>query len=817
MLVAFQEELTVSQNFFQGRYGQVTLSAEGRLYQPTNFFSDTVALSEAFALNTRRTIILDDGRSSQNPDPVPYIGDANTLRAGDTTQVLTGTLDFGLITNGDERYYRLHPTAPVSFTRVNERPEAPAPVGGNVKVGSMNVLNYFTTLDQSGASCFPGGARSDCRGADNTAEFIRQQAKIVSAISTLDADVLGLIEIENNGDDAVSALVTALNAVTTTTTYTYVVAPAPNVGDDAIRVGLIYQPAVVTPVGAALLDDDPIYDRVPLAQTFELVENGERFSVIVNHFKSKGSCPDDPDDPDGDQGDGQGCWNQLRVEQSQQLLTFIDEVQTSAGDDDVVIIGDLNAYAEEDPIQALEAGGLVLDAERFIAPADRYSFVFDGAAGELDHILTTESLSAQATGMAIWHINADEPSVLDYNTEFNPPGLYEPSPYRSSDHDPLLIGLQLQPEPLTPANFAGSSKTVNSTTANSGDVLTYTLTISNSGETGTIFDLIDTLPSGLSLLNAPGFTVNGQQLTLEASVAANSMATYTIAVVVTAAGPATITNVAQLDGDGQLRNLTAPSVTVSADPLTPASLVGSSKTVNTAFANPGDVLTYTLTLSNSGQTSTSFTLTDTLPGGLGLISAPGLTANGDQLTANGSVGGGTALTYTVVVSVTASDPVTITNVAQLSGDGQQRELRAPTVTVQLAPLSAANLAGSGKAINTTAVFSGDMVTYTLTISNSGQQSATFSLTDTLPTGLQLISAPGLTANGQRLTASGTVGGGLSLVYTIVVRVTAQGPTSITNVAQLSGDGQTRNLVSPRLEVVPDPQAQFDLYLPIINR
>ncbi|NJM08359.1 DUF11 domain-containing protein [Candidatus Gracilibacteria bacterium] len=580
---------------------------------------------------------------------------------------------------------------------------------------------------------------------------------------------------------------------------------------------MIYQPAVVTPVGAALLDNNAIYDRVPMAQTFELVANGEQFSVIVNHFKSKGSCPSDDTDPNADQGDGQGCWNALRVEQAQQLLTFIETVKTSSSDDDVLVLGDFNAYAEEDPILTLEAGGLALDAERFIAPADRYSFVFDGAAGELDHILTTESLSAQATGMTIWHINADEPSVIDYNTEFKTQDLYADTPFRSSDHDPLLMGLKLDQDSPTLATLSGSTKTVNTTAVNSGDVLTYTLTISNSGETGTIFNLTDTLPSGLGLISAPGLEVNGQELTVSGAVAGGATVSYIVQVAVTASGPLTITNVAQLSGDGMLRTLTAPVVTVQEDTVTPVNLASSSKTVNTAFANPGDVLTYTLSISNSGQGGTTFAISDTLPSGLGLISAPGLTLDNGTLSASGSISGNTALDFTIVVSVTASAPLTITNVAQLSGDGVLRTLTAPTVTVQAEPLEPADLAGSRKTVNTTAILSGNVLTYTLTISNSGQRSTTFSLTDTLPMGLSLISAPGLTVNGQRLTVNGSVGGGLAVSYIIVVRAIAQGPTTITNVAQLSGDGQTRNLISPRVDVLPDPQAGFEVYLPIIRR
>ncbi|GAB4198226.1 MAG: hypothetical protein OHK0022_17270 [Roseiflexaceae bacterium] len=567
MLVRFPETLTAAQNYFQGRYGQVTLSAEGRLFNPTNGNFPT----DDFDLNMRRMIVLDDAYSSQNPNPIPYIGADNTLRAGDTTSNIVGLLDYGPInSNTSIRYYRVQPITQPTFTRVNQRTATPKAVAGNVKVVAFNVLNYFTTIDQTGASCFPSGTRDDCRGADSTTEFQRQQAKIVAAISAMDADVVGLVELENNGATAINDLVAALNQATSPGKYAAVPDPATGVGDDAIKVGLIYQPGRVTRVGNSLSDTDPIYSRVPVAQTFALVSNGEKFSVVVNHFKSKGSCPSSGSDPNADQGDGQGCWNLLRTQQAERLLTFIDSIQTSSGDDDVLAIGDLNAYGIEDPILTLEDGGMVNQAKQFIAPADRYSYIFDGQSGELDHVLATQSLSDQAVDMTIWHINADEPVVIDYNTEFKTtggglsPDLYTATPYRSSDHDPAIIGLQLQSTPLTPASFAGSSLTVSKTSASVSDVLTYTLTISNSGQVGSTFSVTNTLPSGVTILSAPGLTINGNTVTLSGAVGAGQQQVFLITVQVQQAAAGTnLSSQASLSGDGQTRTLNAPNVNVA--------------------------------------------------------------------------------------------------------------------------------------------------------------------------------------------------------------------------------------------------------------
>ncbi len=469
MLVTFSNTLTVSQNYFQGRYGQVTLS-NGRLFKPTNLYSAGSAQAIAAAdLNARNMIIMDDGLSSQNPNPTPYIGQDNTLRAGDAVTNLTGVIDYGLATSSSPGLtaYRIHPTAAPTITRVNARTAAPAAVSGNVKVASFNVLNYFTTFTngqtasgQTGQGCTLGGASSasNCRGANNAAEFTRQRDKIINAIAAINADVVGLMEIQNNGNVAVQNLVDGLNAKMGAGTYARINDPATGLGDDAIKVAMIYKPAKISPFGASLSDTNSINNRPTLAQGF-VAANGEKFSVVVNHLKSKGSCPSTSAsaDPDQDQGDGQGCWNDLRNQQATRLAnTFIPALQAAVGDADVIVIGDLNAYGKEDPINTLANLGFADQVARFNGQVG-YSYVFDGEAGYLDHALANASMAAQITGTNHWRINADEPFVIDYNTEFKQPACatcgpdyYTPTPYRSSDHDPLIVGLSLQaPQILT--------------------------------------------------------------------------------------------------------------------------------------------------------------------------------------------------------------------------------------------------------------------------------------------------------------------------------------------------------------------------------
>jgi len=516
MLVRFDMPLTVNQNAFQGRYGQVTLAA-GRLEKPTNRYSPGSAQAlAAAAANAASIIVLDDGKSSLNPVPVPYIGADNTLRTGDTVSGLTGVIDFGLITasSAGPAGYKLQPAIAPVFSRDNPRSAAPVLPPGNVRVASFNVLNFFTTFTDgntasglSGQGCSLGAslAKSNCRGADNLAEFQRQRAKIVAALAAIDADVLGLMEIQNNDDAAVADLVDALNAAIGARRYAVVPQAAAGSGSDAIRVAMIYQPSRLTLVGAALSDPDPVNSRAPMAQTFAL-SGGRKFSVIVSHLKSKGGCPG-ADNPDADHGDGQGCWNATRVRQAQRLANvFVPRVQAAAGDPDVLLIGDFNAYGAEDPVSTLTGAGFINQIERFARRgAMPYSFVFDAESGYIDHVLASPTLSPQVLGATEWHINADEPAVIDYNTDFKAQDLYTVSPYRASDHDPVVVSFNLQASPVdvTPQLSLTSSGIVFNQAAR-----TYnsTLWLTNAGKalSGPLRVEISKLPAGVTLANGSG-------------------------------------------------------------------------------------------------------------------------------------------------------------------------------------------------------------------------------------------------------------------------------------------------------------------------
>ncbi len=432
MAISIPQTLYATDTYTLGRYGEVALSANARLEQPTQVVSPGAAALALQDLNNRSRIQLDDGSNVQNPAPLPpYLAPDNTLRLGDTLNGLSGVLAYSF------GAYEIHPTTAVSFTRQNQRPvAAPALLAGKVTAAGANLLNFFTTLGSSSDLRSFRCARIAAAQTHPT-EFTRQRDKLLAELSAMDADVLGLVELENNPSASLQSLVDGLNALTSPGTYASI--DTGTIGTDAIKVGLLYKPARLTPVGAfSILDssDDPTFldtkNRPSLAQTFQDA-HGEKFTVVVNHFKSKGSSCSDVGDPDT--GDGQGNCNLTRTAAATALANWLASDPTGSGDPDFLLLGDFNAYAMEDPVTALINAGYTNFAATFSPPGE-YSYVFDGQSGSLDHAFASPQLLARVTDVAIWHINADEPVALDYN-DYNQAALYQPDAYRAADHDPL--------------------------------------------------------------------------------------------------------------------------------------------------------------------------------------------------------------------------------------------------------------------------------------------------------------------------------------------------------------------------------------------
>lgn len=447
MYVTFPQELVISEFFNFDRFGEIVLTTE-RQFQPTAIFEPGSPEAAQLALdNALSRITLDDGRDTSNPDPAIHPNGEeftldNRFRGGDIVQNATGVLQYAF------GRYRLQPTQGADYTADNARPASPEPVGGNLQVAAFNVLNYFNTIDDGNDTCGPL-QNLECRGADNEEERIRQLDKIVSAMVDMEADVLGIIEVENTtGVEAMADIVAGLNDAFGPDTYAYV--DTGTIGTDAIKVGFIYKTTTVSLVGDHAVLDTPEFvdpnnigepkNRAALAQTFMDNETGGIFTAVVNHLKSKGSsCGEGDDDPDA------GSCNLTRTLAAQELADWLATDPTDSADGDFLIIGDLNSYDKEDPIDALKANGyadLLFNYQGEFA----YSYVFDGQLGYLDYGMANADMAEEVTGATVWHINADEPDIIDYDTTFKQDAqdaLYEPNAFRSSDHDPVIVGLDV--------------------------------------------------------------------------------------------------------------------------------------------------------------------------------------------------------------------------------------------------------------------------------------------------------------------------------------------------------------------------------------
>ena len=453
MYVILPQELVISEYFNFDRFGEIVLGLplEGRdlIYQPTSYVDpeNQQTIQDILEAIDERTLTLDDGRSAQNPDPARHPNGKvfdleNRFRGGDIVQNTIGVLSYSF------NEYRIQPTEGADYIAANPRTDQPQAVGGSLKVASFNVLNYFTTFEGPNA-----------RGAGDQTEFERQRAKIIAALSIINAEIVGLIEIENN-TEAIENLVSGLNAKMGEGTYEYINTGI--IGTDAIKVAFIYKPEEVEPLGdyAVLTTEvDPRFidtrNRPALAQTFLEKKTDQVLTVVVNHLKSKGSgCGEGDDDL------YQGNCNLTRTQAAEAIVDWLATDPTNSGDPDYMIIGDLNAYDEEDPIQAILEGGDdvegteddFVDLLKEFEGEFAYSYVFDAQFGYLDYALVSSSLYQQISGATAWHINSEEPDILDYDITFKKDAqdaLYEPNPYRSSDHDPLIVGLALSPAVCT--------------------------------------------------------------------------------------------------------------------------------------------------------------------------------------------------------------------------------------------------------------------------------------------------------------------------------------------------------------------------------
>ena len=499
MLVLPKDTWTITDNYKTNRYGTLSLTPGTEVLRTATDVVAPGAAAQAYeAENAAKTIDLDDASTTDltnfkqngHKERYAYLANGAPARVGyhvTFTKPVVLESRFGSFVFQPTQMTAGNPDrSPVTIT--GERPAAPT-VSGDTKVATFNVLNYFSDLGENEPGCKGYEDRDhkyvtdkDCklRGAWSSQAFANQQTKIVQAINTIDADVVALEEIENpvasgvstDRDGALKSLVNALNAAAGSEVWAYVPSPSTvPANEDVIRIAFIYKKATITPVGDSVIYDDPAYTglaRQPLAQEFKPITDanheGKNFVVIANHFKSKGSAPKNLSGAEAaantDNGDGQGNSNGVRVKQARALATFAQRFNGTP----TLLVGDFNAYTMEDPLKVLTDAGWAHESGHGDS-----SYVYGGRSGSMDHVFANSAAHPLITEVKSWAVNAQESIAFEYSrANYNAYLAFEAdNPYRASDHNPEIIGLNLI-TPIVQPSVGPSAQPSTQTSANPG-------------------------------------------------------------------------------------------------------------------------------------------------------------------------------------------------------------------------------------------------------------------------------------------------------------------------------------------------------------
>ena len=267
-------------------------------------------------------------------------------------------------------------------------------------------------------------------GPDNAAAHTKQRTKTSQALAKINADLYAFVEVQT-GQGALAELAADLTK-NTGRNFTYI-NDGSSTNGSFTKSGYIYCSDVVAPHGNMIHNDTYVENRKKV-QGFTEKATGEKFILSVNHFKAKSG---NGSGANADQGDGQGKFNAARVQEAKSIISNYPTYTSTFGDEDFLIVGDLNAYGKEDPITTLTDWGMI-DLHRSFHADSSYSYVYQGTLGYLDHALCNSTMYPQVTGMTPYHINAPEKDGYTYNGSLN-----DGTMFRCSDHDPILVGLRL--------------------------------------------------------------------------------------------------------------------------------------------------------------------------------------------------------------------------------------------------------------------------------------------------------------------------------------------------------------------------------------
>lgn len=409
----------------------LTVAFDRRLWEPSEIAKPGSEMYLAIQRdNEHRKLILqlkNDNLSKKNT--FSKLFKIENLRLGTTLHRVEG-----IISHSAKGQYILRTSALQYDQTANTRPNVPATTG-NIRIASINLQNFFNGDGQ-------GYGFPTSRGAVSQKQFEIQLAKLVDGLAQTKADILVVMEMENDGYGPLSSiaqLTDALNQRNASNFPWKFVRLPQGPGNDATRVGILYCNRIISTIGDAvtLPDNSLSTGRYPLAQSFRST-SGIVFTVIAIHLKSK-SCKhvgrryyDRLNTPT------YGCWNTERVKAAQKIHYWIHTDPTKSGSLKTLLIGDFNSYTQEDPMQWLRNHDW-FDASHLNKNNSMpdYGYVYHGLIGNLDHVLVTPRVAPSVRNLWRWHINADENETRSYKKNS------VPGPWRSSDHDMLLIDLSL--------------------------------------------------------------------------------------------------------------------------------------------------------------------------------------------------------------------------------------------------------------------------------------------------------------------------------------------------------------------------------------